>query len=107
MSTRSFNPEKSAHLLEPVREILGNRWKVSILQHLMNGPQMLLDLKQNIRYVSYRVLLEELADLEQLGILVRDNQSRLPMEATFSLTEKGRSLQIVFDSMLQWGCVYL
>ena len=99
---------ETAHALEPVRLIVGDRWKVSILQQLMDGPQRLLDLKQHIRYVSHRVLVEELAELEQIGVLTKNSFSRrAPLDAEYALTEKGRGLQSVFDSMLQWSRAYL
>lgn len=86
--------------------IVGDRWKVAIVQHLMHGPQKFSDLKQNIRYVSYRVLLGELSRREETGILAKQNHQKVLREAEYSLTEKGQDLQMVFDAMLKWADTY-
>lgn len=86
--------------------IIGDRWKVAILQNLMSGLKSFSDLKQSIRYVSHRVLLEELAELEAAGVLNAQIYQKVPFDADYSLTPKGDSLRTVFESMQKWVDTY-
>lgn len=92
--------------MERTWSIIGNRWKLLILGYLMDGTLDFEALKAGIPYISYRVLIRELQEMEQLGLLTGKQSPGSPFACTFTLTELGRSLKPVIDSMLSWGVRY-
>ena len=54
--------------------------------------------------ISPKTLTDRLRELEQEGFLVREQFAKIPPRVEYELTERGRSLGIVFDVMGQWGC---
>ena len=89
--------------VEWTRRILGDRWKVLILQNLMDGTRSFVDLKGEIPYVSHKVLVPELRELEEMGLLSCVIYTKAPPQIDFSLTETGQSLKTLLDTMRQWG----
>ena len=88
---------------EHVRMVIGDRWKVSIIQTLFDGPKSLLQIRTSIRQIFHKVLVSDLWELEQLGIITKQMISPIPTEQEYRLTEKGHALFGIFEEMLKWA----
>ena len=92
--------------VETTLTLIGDKWKVLILRDLMPGTKRFGELKRSIGSVSQKVLTAQLRDMEQNGLIHREVYAEVPPRVEYSLTELGKSLQPILDSMKTWGESY-
>lgn len=79
--------------VEAFLKIVGQRWSSYILVVLINNGEMRFGkLKNTIKTISSKVLVEKLRELEAHGLIQRQTISIIPAEVIYSLTELGKSL---------------
>lgn len=89
--------------VETTLTLIGNKWKVLILRDLIPGTKRFGELKKSIGSVSQKVLTAQLRDMEENGLVHREVYAEVPPRVEYSLTELGRSLKPILDSMWSWG----
>lgn len=89
--------------VETTLMLIGDKWKVLILRDLMPGTKRFGELKKSIGSVSQKVLTAQLREMEEHGLLLRVAYPEVPPRVEYSLTELGRSLKPILDSMQKWG----
>ncbi len=89
--------------VETTLTLIGDKWKVLILRDLMPGTKRFGELKKSIGSVSQKVLTAQLRDMEENGLVHREAYAEVPPRVEYSLTELGRSLKPILDSMWSWG----
>ena len=92
--------------VETTLTLIGDKWKVLILRDLMTKTLRFGELKRSIGTVSQKVLTSQLRDLERDGLVHREVFAEVPPRVEYSLTNTGRSLEPVIDSMRIWGEAY-
>ena len=92
--------------VETTLTLIGDKWKVLILRDLMTKTLRFGELKRSIGTVSQKVLTAQLRDLEHDGLVHREVYAEVPPRVEYSLTDTGRSLEPVIDSMRIWGEAY-
>lgn len=99
--------EKTAKTLaETTIKMLGDRWKMQIIECLMNGTKRFGELKQELGDITQKVLTSNLRMLEENGILVRHVYAQIPPRVDYTLTSIGYNLRPVIDSMVAWAEEY-
>lgn len=88
-------------------ELLGKRWTGLIIRALMGGPQRFKDLQEQMPAVSDRILSERLKELEAAGVVQRKVYDEWPVRIEYELTQKGRDLESVVESIQRWAEKYL
>ena len=83
--------------------LIGDKWKVLILRDLMPGTKRFGELKKSVGNVSQKVLTAQLRTMEESGLVHREAYAEVPPRVEYSLTELGRSLKPILDSMVVWG----
>ncbi|WP_411029633.1 winged helix-turn-helix transcriptional regulator [Spongiimicrobium sp. 3-5] len=87
--------------------IIGSKWKPLIIYLIgtKNGNKPLRFGKINaiLHYISKRVLVEQLKELEQDGLLIRKKFKEIPPRVEYSLSEKGMALLPVLDRICEWS----
>lgn len=84
----------------------GEKWRVLILRDLMEGTKRFGELRKSVSGISQKVLTSNLRAMEEGGIVKRKVYAEVPPRVEYSLTETGKSLQPVLDSMTDWGMMY-
>ena len=92
--------------VETTLTLIGDKWKVLILRDLITGTKRFGELKKSIGTVSQKVLTAQLRDMEKNGLVHREVYAEVPPRAEYSLTELGKSLKPILDSMVVWGEEY-
>lgn len=92
--------------VETTLTIIGNKWKVLILRDLMSEKKRFGELKKSIGSVSQKVLTAQLRDMEADGLVTRTVYPEVPPRVEYALTDLGKSLQPVLDSLSKWGESY-
>lgn len=84
-------------------ELIGRRWTGAIVAMMLQGAGRFCELRQAIPGISDRLLSERLRELEDEGILLREVGEGHPPTVSYTLSEKGRSLQSVFEGISTWA----
>ncbi|HLO32199.1 MAG TPA: helix-turn-helix domain-containing protein [Anaerolineales bacterium] len=84
-------------------EIVGDKWTVPLIHHLVQGKNRFGILKRSMPGISPKTLTLRLRKLEADGIIARKVFPEVPLHVEYRLTEKGRSLEKVFQAMHEWG----
>ncbi|MGJ1332391.1 winged helix-turn-helix transcriptional regulator [Sphingobacterium siyangense] len=89
-------------------DILGGKWKLMILRYLANRELQEIHFKKmerEIQGISAKVLTKELRDLE-LNLLVARPPSEDPIKVFYKITDYGKSVFPVTESLVSWGLEY-
>src|SRR5436305_11669338 len=88
---------------EHAMQILGKRWTGLLINALMKGPRRFCELTSLVEGLSDRVLSDRLRELEVEGIVQRTVYPQIPVRVEYRLTEKGRDLKSVVQSIHTWA----
>ena len=83
--------------------VLGGRWKVFILQQLVQGTRRFGELRKAIPAVTQKMLTQELRELEEAGLVERQAYLQVPPRVDYTLTPHGLSLAPVLWALEEWG----
>lgn len=106
MSTQKTAKELPACPVETTLTLIGDKWKVLILRDLLTGTKRFGELKKSVGNVSQKVLTAQLRAMEDSGLLTRTVYAEVPPRVEYALTELGKSLKPILDSMWNWGEEY-
>ena len=106
MIEEKIKTELPACPVETTLTLIGDKWKVLILRDLMPGMKRFGELKKSIGNVSQKVLTAQLRAMEESGLVHREVYAEVPPRVEYSLTELGKSLKPILDSMWAWGEEY-
>ncbi|BAM46672.1 winged helix-turn-helix transcriptional regulator [Amphibacillus xylanus] len=82
--------------------LLSKRWTALVIYQLLNGTQRFNEIQSAIG-ISGKVLSDRLKDLEQEGIVHREVIPDTPVIIQYSLTDKGRSMEPIIQSIEHWS----
>lgn len=84
--------------------IIGGKWKTVILFYLINETLRYNELRKKMPSVTERTLSLQLKTLEEDGIIKRKvYTSKAPLKVEYSLTEFGKTLIPLIQSIADWG----
>ena len=86
--------------------LIGNKWKIFIIQRLLDRPWRFNELRRSIDGISERVLTDNLKELEADEIVTRTVYPGVPVRAEYALSETGESMRPIIVSMREWGLAY-
>ena len=86
---------------------MGGKWKLIIIYWLAESPRHFLALRQLMPSISQKVLTEQLRELVADDVVHRERTGRVPARVVYSLTEYGRSLLPIAESVRVWGRAHI
>lgn len=86
--------------------LIGSKWKLLIIRNLLARPWRFNELKKDLEGISQKVLTDSLRSMEADGIITRTVYPEVPLRVEYALTELGKSLKPILDSMRAWGEAY-
>ncbi|WP_159728237.1 helix-turn-helix domain-containing protein [Methylosinus sp. Ce-a6] len=89
--------------IEGAMDIIGGKWKPSILFRLADGTKRFSELQRLLKTITQRTLTQQLRDLERDRMISRRVYPEVPPRVEYSLTERGRSLEPVLALLFRWG----
>lgn len=89
--------------VETTLSIIGDKWKVLILRDLFTGTKRFNELKKSLKGITQKMLTQQLREMEGDGLLHREVYPVVPPKVEYSLTELGKTLKPVIDSLYDWG----
>ena len=83
--------------------VIGSKWTLLVIRDLATGTKRFNVLEKSLTGISAKTLSERLRSLEQEHILSRQAYAEIPPRVEYSLTEKGRALLSLIESMREYG----
>lgn len=86
--------------------VISGKWKLPIIGTLLFGKKRFKDLQDNIEKITPRMLSKELKELELNGVVKRNVYDTTPVRVEYELSESGKKILEVLDSMIEWGLAH-
>lgn len=80
-------------------DLIGNKWRVLIIQELLQGTKRFGQLQKALGDVTQKVLTANLRTLEANGLVLRTVYAEVPPWVEYSLTDTGLTLKPILDCM--------
>jgi DNA-binding HxlR family transcriptional regulator len=85
-------------------DVIGDRWTLLLVRELLaQGPSRYTDLRRGLPGIATNLLAERLRELEQAGIVHREEAPPPIATTLFSLTPRGAQLRNVIEELGRWG----
>src|SRR4051794_9683056 len=89
-------------------DVVGDRWTLLVVRELvLQGPCRFTDLKNGLRGVATNFLPPRLKELEDAGLIAREDAPPPVATALYRLTEDGAALEPVLQALGLWGLRYM
>jgi DNA-binding HxlR family transcriptional regulator len=99
--------EKAYHCeIEAAFAVVGGKWKAGIIWHIGTGRPRFNELRTPLEDISPRMLAKQLRELEEDGLVTRTMYSEIPPRVEYELTEAGRALIPILESIGRWVVDY-
>ncbi|MFT0174037.1 winged helix-turn-helix transcriptional regulator [Paraburkholderia mimosarum] len=89
--------------LDVALSVVGGKWKPIVLFHLYGGPRRFGELKRLVSGISEKVLIQQLRELAEDGIILRCDYREIPPRVEYQMTEFGRTLAQALMPLCAWG----
>lgn len=83
--------------------IIGGKWKIVIIGHLMNGEKRFGELKREVQGITQKMLTQQLREMESDGLVHREIYKEIPPKVEYSLTDFGKSLSPILNELWVLG----
>jgi len=107
MSVKKIKDFKDQCVLQEILQVIGGKWSMSIIYMLFSGKKRFSELERTIPHINTRMLVKELKNLTENGIVVREVFATVPPTVEYSLTEKGEKLEPIINDIYNWGVKYI
>ena len=89
------------------QKIFAGKWKITIIWFLKNEARRYSEIKKFLSNISQGSLTKQLRELEEDGIVGRKVYPEVPPRVEYFLTEKGKKLIPVLDTMEEFANFYI
>ena len=86
---------------------IGGKWKLIIVYWLAESPKHFAALRREMPGISQKVLTQQLRELMSDGIVHRQPKGAVPAPVEYSLTDYGRRVLPLVESVRLWGRAHL
>ncbi len=93
--------------VQATSNVLAGKWKVLIVWHLSFGSQRFAELRDLLPGVSEKMLTAQLRELQKDGVVKRLVTESVPPRVDYTLSNAGKELILVMESMCSWGTKHL
>src|SRR5579859_5066524 len=85
-------------------DVVGDRWTLLIVRELISfGPSRYTDLRNGLPGIATNLLVDRLRELEDQGIVEREEAPPPVATVLFRLTPRGRALEPVLKGLAAWA----
>jgi DNA-binding HxlR family transcriptional regulator len=84
-------------------QLVGDKWTMLVVRDLFHGPRRTTELLQALHPISSRTLVGRLRDMEQDALVERRDYGGSPPHVEYILTERGRLLVPLLDTLRKLG----
>jgi DNA-binding HxlR family transcriptional regulator len=85
-------------------EVLGGKWKLVLVYHLLSGPQRNGELRRLVPGITQKMLTQQLRELEQDGIVIRTVHQEVPPKVVYTVEPgEAKHLRALTTAMCDWA----
>jgi DNA-binding HxlR family transcriptional regulator len=84
-------------------KVIGSKWTMMIVHNIFEGNNRFGSLQRALPGISPKTLSQRLQELETEQIISKKVFAEVPLHVEYSLTDKGKSLSGIFNSLAKWG----
>ncbi len=88
------------------QKILSGKWSMLIILFLSEKTMRFNEIQRFFPDITHATLTKQLRILEEYGIVVRNVYSQIPPKVEYSLSDIGKKLKPILDSVMDWGGEY-
>src|SRR5258705_466781 len=104
--SKAYTPVTAARDVEQTLKVLEGRWKLLILFHLFGGKMLRFsELERAIPAISQKMLIQQLRQMENDGMVRRIVHHQVPPKVEYALTDWGQALCPALDALLKWAAL--
>ena len=93
--------------LELVHDMIKGKWKTIIIFQLRNGKCSFSELHHSIAGITQKMLLEQLKELKQFGLVGKKSYAGYPLKVEYFLTDMGLKMLSAIEIMQGIGIEYM
>ncbi|KSV58168.1 winged helix-turn-helix transcriptional regulator [Acetivibrio ethanolgignens] len=93
--------------VEATLQLIGGKYKTLILWHLIGKTLRFNELSKLITSATPKMLTQQLRELEDNGLINRTVYPVVPPKVEYALTDFGKTIIPILESMCSWGTDYL
>jgi DNA-binding HxlR family transcriptional regulator len=84
--------------------LLGGKWKLVLVYHLLSGPQRNGELRRLVPGITQKMLTQQLRELESDGIVIRTVYHEVPPKVVYTLDPgEAKPLRALTKAMCDWA----
>jgi DNA-binding HxlR family transcriptional regulator len=103
---KKYTHVTAAQDVEQAFKVLEGRWKLLILFHLFGGKVLCFsELERAIPAISQKMLIQQLRQMENDGMVRRIVHHQVPPKVEYGLTAWGQALCPALDALLKWAAL--
>lgn len=87
-------------------DLLGGKWKLRILWHIMQGDNRFSLLLKAIPDITEKVLTTQLRELEESGLVVREIIKQKPLNVQYELSDEYAQLEEIIEKLCDFSKQY-
>ena len=87
-------------------DLVGGKWKLRILWHIISGDNRFSLLQKGIPDITEKMLTTQLREMEDTGIICRTVICEKPLNVQYELSEKYSQLKMIIDSLCDFSKAY-
>ncbi len=87
-------------------DLLGGKWKMRILWHVLEGENRFSLLQKGIPDITSKMLITQLKELEDSGLLIRTVIQEKPLHVEYSLNPQYGNLKILVENFCGFSKEY-
>ena len=93
--------------VQATANVMAGKWKVLIVWHLSFGSRRFAEIRAFLPGASEKVLTAQLRELQHDGVIDRIATPTVPPRVDYSLTNRGKELINVMETMCTWSIKHL
>lgn len=93
--------------VEVTLAVLGDRWKMMIVNRLRHGPLRFKELCELLGKITQKTVTLKLKELEEDHIITRTVYAEVPPRVEYALSDMGEKLNDVLDKLYEFGLEYV
>lgn len=87
-------------------DLVGGKWKLRILWHIISGDNRFSLLQKGISDITEKMLTTQLREMEETGLICRTVICEKPLNVQYALSEKYSQLKMIIDSLCDFSKAY-
>ena len=87
--------------------LIGGKYKALLLWHLTDRTLRFSELRKLVPEATPKMLTQQLRELEDDDLIIREVYPVVPPKVEYSLTEHGKSLFPILEAMYSWGAALM